>query len=576
MLARIRLCIIVLACLSDRSTILFGAPSPAKLRYSLAPEVQGDHLVLHVRVTMDRLDLGDAELVLPSVWGGAQKLTQAVTNLHADSNDIRIVDRPDPSEKTLVGNTRRRVSFSYDLVRDWSGPLREAVRHRPHLEPAYLAINTNNALIHPRIEQSAPVECVFEWKLPPGWTIATSFGLETARQKFRGPWSKVQEAMFVAGDFRLEKSSFGKGMLVTAIRGTFSLPDSELRSRIVATIRLEREFWKDDRFPYYLVAVLPFNESQGNSGGDGFTNAFSLHLSPQGGLSQGVLSLLAHEVFHEWNPYRIGQMSQPAEGIYWFTEGFTTYYQDLLLWRARQISFEQYLESLNRVLRDYFLSPEKNLSLNDLIERAQKQQVKGRLSYWRGAVIAFWLDSKIRERTQGKASLDTLMFDLFQQARQRGEDRLPELTADRVFRQAARYLPPEDVDQLRSYVEQGTTVEPPDTPWGPCVQRQLLEVPRFELGMDRTALLEQHTIAGLQPNSEAQRAGLEEGDRVAGMSIYWDDVSKPVKLNILRGGSRTTITYFPRGQTMGVIPKYVLVQDRYHSDQHGCQLPEPH
>src|SRR3954452_8576513 len=117
MLARIWLCTIVLACLSDRSTILFGAPSPAKLRYSLAPEVQGDHLVLHVRVTMDRLDLRDAELVLPSVWGGAQKLTEAVTNLHADSNDIRIVDRPDPSEKTLVGNTRRRVSFSYDLVR---------------------------------------------------------------------------------------------------------------------------------------------------------------------------------------------------------------------------------------------------------------------------------------------------------------------------------------------------------------------------------------------------------------------------------------------------------------------------
>jgi predicted metalloprotease with PDZ domain len=125
--------------------------------------------------------------------------------------------------------------------------------------------------------------------------------------------------------------------VVTAMRGNLGVPDTEIRSRILETIRLERDFWKDDRFPYYLVAVLPFDQGQGSTGGDGFTNAFSLHLSPQRGVSQSVLSLLAHEVLHEWNPYRIGLMPEPAEGIYWFTEGFTMYYRPVVV--ARQADF---------------------------------------------------------------------------------------------------------------------------------------------------------------------------------------------------------------------------------------------
>ena len=556
MLVRIWLYVGFLASFLGCRTLLFGAPSPAKLRYSVTPALHGNRLVLHVTVTLDRLD-PPIELVLPSTLGGAQSLARAVANIQADSPDARIVDLADPSKKTLQASTRRLVSFSYDLVKDWDGPLREAVRHRPHLEPTYVAINTNNALIHPKLDLSTPVECIFDWKLPPGWTIATSFGAGAPRQSFRGPWSKVEQAMFVAGDFRMQKSKLGKGVLVTATRGNFGVPDTEIRSRILETIRLERDFWRDDRFPYYLVAVLPFDQGQGSTGGDGFTNAFSLHLSPQGGLSQGVLSLLAHEVFHEWNPYRIGQMREPAEGIYWFTEGFTTYYQDLLLCRAKQISFEQYLESLNHVLRDYSLSPERNLSLNELIERAQKEQLKGRVSYWRGAVIALWLDTKIRERTKAHASLDTLMFGLYQQA-QHHPGPLPDLTADRVFQAASRYLPSQDVDQLRSYVEQGSTVEAPSTAWGPCVQRESVEVPGFELGMERAALLERHTVTGLQANSEAQRAGLREGDRVVGLSIYWDDVTKPVKLTVRRDGDTSTIIYSPRGHTVGVTPQYVL------------------
>ena len=168
------------------------------------------------------------------------------------------------------------------------------------------------------------------------------------------------------------------------------------------------------------------------------------------------------------------------------------------------------------------------------------------------------------------------MFDLFQQA-QHDPGPLPDLTADRVFHAVSRYLPSEDVDQLRSYVEQGSTVEAPGGAWGPCVQREWVEVPSFELGMERAALLERQSVSGLQANSEAQRAGLREVDRVVGMSISWDDVSKPVKPTVRRGADTSTIMYFPRGHVVGVTPQYVLDQARYHADLHGCQASSnPH
>jgi predicted metalloprotease with PDZ domain len=40
-------------------------------------------------------------------------------------------------------------------------------------------------------------------------------------------------------------------------------------------------------------------------------------------------------------------MRSPAEAIYWFTEGFTMYYQDLLLWRTGLLSVEDYIETVD-------------------------------------------------------------------------------------------------------------------------------------------------------------------------------------------------------------------------------------
>ncbi len=504
--------------------------------------------MLHVELVLSHTGR-EVDLVLPTAWGDAVDLHRGVTNLHALEGQISRTDDPGNAKVQTI-NGRARIA--YDLIQDWSGVLRESVRHRPHLDLSHFEISTSNALVHPRLDLAQPVDCSFEWRLPAGWALATTFGSTVSRgsgdrQRFRGPWNEVANAMFAAGDFRLIRSRIGRGELVAAIRGEFGFTDTEANEKIVKLIRLERDFWRDDSFPYFLVTLAPYGASQSGTGGGGFTNAFNLYTSSEGPFSTGLLSLLAHETFHAWNPLKMGRIRSPQENTNWFTEGFTTYYQDLLLWQAGLIEDAQYLDAVNRFIRDYHFSSARNSTLQELITRPRQDQAKSRIPYERGAMIALLLDDEIRRRSNGKSSLDTLMRELFDERQHRAD-----LSKERIFAAIGRHVEAGVLDRIREHVDSGTTIEAPQKVRVLCAERVVVDLPEFELGMDRTALIENQRIMALKPGSAAERAGARNGDVVVGTGVYWNDATRPVRLTI-KGGKR--VEYLPQGLARQ-IPQY--------------------
>jgi predicted metalloprotease with PDZ domain len=163
---------------------------------------------------------------------------------------------------------------------------------------------------------------------------------------------------------------------------------------------MERMFWHDYNFPYYLVTISTFGREGGGAGGGGFTNAFAMFIQKTSSFGYDIQSLLAHEIFHAWNPYRMGTVTIPSVLMAWCTEGFTTYYQDVLLLRAGMLSVPEYIDKTNEKIRKYLLSPAKNVSNEEIVNRSRTDSAMSDLLYSRGAITALWLDWHIRDRHQ--------------------------------------------------------------------------------------------------------------------------------------------------------------------------------
>jgi len=504
------------------------------LKYVFDPQVTAGRLILKVGLEFDSGPVDTAELEVPKAWGDATDL-RSVTNVR----------------NSYAGG---RVRVTWDLVKDWVVPPPRA-DHHAIIEPTYFEFNTQNGLIHPRLDKLTPVEVRLDWsRLPAGWTLATSFGTAKRLQTFRGTWGEMNNALFAGGDFRLIGRSIAGRHLVVAIRGKWRFADEEAADHVRKVISIERAFWHDYNFPYYLVTVSTFGRDGGGSGGGGFTNAFALFIQRTSLFGEDVQSLLAHETFHTWNPLRMGLTPDSDAGMAWFTEGFTRYYQDVLLLRAGMLSFDEYLQRTNNYLRDYFLSPARNLSNAELIDRRRHVGVDDDLVYTRGAATALWLDSTIRKSTRGESSLDNVMFDLVQQA----HGRSPALTDERIYRAASKYLSVQSLAHLREYVELGKTVSVPPDGLGSCANLQMDDIPRFELGMNREDLVGQQMVSGVKVGSAAYAAGARDGQHVSRTDIYWNDVSKPVRLIVNADGASKALEYYPRGESIGAVPQYHL------------------
>jgi predicted metalloprotease with PDZ domain len=220
---------------------------------------------------------------------------------------------------------------------------------------------------------------------------------------------------------------------------------------------------------------------------------------------------------------------------------------------------------VNRGIRDYESSPVKNLTNKEIVTRYKENSV-GQLPYVRGPIVALWLDAQIREQSRNKLSLDAVMLTL---ARQGTENPAMELSSERVLRVAGKYLNRRSRKKLLRLVEEGVSIPIPDFPKNPCIRLATEALPLFDLGFDGDVLRSKKLVAGVREDSEAFKAGVRDGQEVLGMSIYWNVVSKPVRLTVRAANGRLRIEYFPKGKTV-TIPQYRMDKEAWTSTPERC------
>jgi predicted metalloprotease with PDZ domain len=163
-------------------------------------------------------------------------------------------------------------------------------------------------------------------------------------------------------------------------------------------------------------------------------NDLPVKSSPPGEMSDGYrtfLGLCSHEYFHTWNVKRIkpaafvpyALQAESYTSLLWLFEGFTSYYDDLMLVRSGLIDEAAYLKllgkTIDKVLRG---SGRHKQSVADSsfdawtkYYRQDENAPNAIVSYYtKGALVALALDLTIRQKTDGHKSLDDVMLALWQ------------------------------------------------------------------------------------------------------------------------------------------------------------------
>ncbi|MFL6658368.1 MAG: M61 family metallopeptidase [Massilia sp.] len=143
------------------------------------------------------------------------------------------------------------------------------------------------------------------------------------------------------------------------------------------------------------------------------------------------LGLCSHEYFHTWNVKRIKPaafapydlQAETYTPLLWLFEGFTSYYDDLMLVRSGLIGEPAYLKLLAKAVAGVLRgSGRTKQSVADSsfdawgkYYRQDENAPNAIVSYYgKGSLIALAFDLTIRSKTAGKKSLDDVMLALWQ------------------------------------------------------------------------------------------------------------------------------------------------------------------
>ena len=299
---------------------------------------------------------------------------------------------------------------------------------------------------------------VVEPKNTSGWQVATGLAAQKINKQGFGTYSATSYDELV--DCPVEMGAFWSGTLTACgvphrfvVAG--ALPSFDRAKLLADTQKIcEQEigFWHGDHKkkgrvspknkPPFANYLFMLNAMDDGYGGLEHRNSTALICNrkdlPHAGdakVSGGYTTLrglISHEYFHTWNVKRL----RPAEfarydytqenytELLWFFEGFTSYYDDLLLRRAGLLDTAGYLKLLNKTINQVLQTPGTQVqsvaqaSFDAWVKyyRQDENTPNATVSYYtKGALVALCFDLTLR--LEGHTTLDDVMRSLWQRCK---------------------------------------------------------------------------------------------------------------------------------------------------------------
>jgi predicted metalloprotease with PDZ domain len=284
------------------------------------------------------------------------------------------------------------------------------------------------------------------------------------------------------------------------------------------------------------------------------------------------LGLCSHEYFHTWNVKRIKPaafapydlQAETYTPLLWLFEGFTSYYDDLMLVRSRIIDEPAYFKLLAKTIggalrgsgRTKQSVADSSFDAWGKYYRQDENAPNAIVSYYgKGSLIALAFDLTIRAKTGGKKSLDDVMLALWQRY---GRDFYPSVGRGVTEAEVEALFDEVSGVKLKSLFERyvrGTADLPLAKLYAPfgvkLVDERRGARPSFDVGIGRDGA--ECKLTQVHEGGAAHRAGLSAGDilvaldglRVAGAPSSLDGMLARYKV-----GDTVAVHAFRRDELM--------------------------
>lgn len=294
------------------------------------------------------------------------------------------------------------------------------------LDDEQLYLNFINCLVY--AEERLNNECQVSIEVPSNYGFATGL-TKIGNQKFKADsfYHLVDSPMFASKGLRKISYKVSSYIFNIWIQGELPRTDQEIVHDFKRFTETQIDLMGEFPCPEYhfLFQCLPYTHYHGVE----HWNSTVITIGPSHELNnrpryKDLLGVSSHELFHTWNvirlrpkemmPYDFQKENYHQTGF--ITEGVTTYYGDLLLVRSGVISLEEYLGTLNKLLKKHYDNEgRKGYSLAassfDLWLDGYEKGIPGRKVsiYNEGALAALILDLMIRDKFNNGKSLDDVM-----------------------------------------------------------------------------------------------------------------------------------------------------------------------
>lgn len=458
---------------------------------------------------------------------------------------FKSVEDIDPYTKKITFEKKTDVRIGYELCSDESNYRLDY----PIITQNFFQLTALGALIMPDFNQDQELNFLFKVKNVPNTFRLFMSGKEMHSTEFsyQGFLSDFIITTIIGTKNPVHDMVIGRKKIhILSNKDQVSFPDGMI-NKIKKILSCQYQLMNENDTTPLLISIVSAPEIM--TFGRFFEN--TLMLSFNENVKEHIrLRAFAHEHFHKW----LGKTIVPRDGgndLMWFMEGVDDYIGIKSAYQAEVISYSEYIDLINKLLVENYLSPLRYESYQNLLKFYLKEVQYTKDTQIRGQLVSLMI--------QGEKTLplsEDPVLRITKKILESGAGSIVSISSEELEKHFIEHVGNTDWQDLKHFINTGENLNLPLTldRGRATLRNKKLRIANY--GFDLDALIRKRVISGLENDAPAYQAGLRNGMQVLSHNISLSTPDKKIRILVLKDDKAVPILFVPDTK-YAVIQQYV-------------------